>query len=213
MAQRKSGYDRRPHELYETPEWVTETLFDNVDFSRASWIWEPAMGSGKMLNVISKYYPQKVVFGSDLNMDFLKVDPKAWQADCIITNPPFNLAEKFLIKALKLTRANNGMVAMLLRVDFDSAKTRYDIFDMNPAWAKKIVLMKRIKWFEHPDKKKTGPSENHAWYIFDWTRLSLSDPVPEIIYAPREYAYDTKEYRDACANHRLRAECGISETY
>jgi hypothetical protein len=53
---------------------------------------------------------------------------------------------------------------MLLSVDFDSAKGRANLFRDNPAWAKKLVLTKRIVWFEGVK----SPSVNHAWYIWDW---------------------------------------------
>jgi hypothetical protein len=55
-----------------------------------------------------------------------------------------------------------GKVAMLLRTDFDHAKTRRHLFADCPAFARKIVLSKRIWWI----KNSIGqPSFNHAWYI------------------------------------------------
>ena len=69
-----------------------------------------------------------------------------------------------------------GRVAMLMRIDFDSAVTRTDIFRDHPAWGEKLVLTKRIKWFD--DGNKNGPSENHAWYCWDWGR----DSEPSIVY-------------------------------
>jgi len=40
-------------------------------------------------------------------------------------------------------------VAMLLRTDFDHAKTRWHLFSDCPAFACKIVLTKRIRWIEN----------------------------------------------------------------
>jgi hypothetical protein len=48
---------------------------------------------------------------------------------------------------------------MLLRVDFDSGKTRTPPFRDCPAFAEKVVLLDRIMWFPGT----VGPSMNHAW--------------------------------------------------
>ena len=45
---------------------------------------------------------------------------------------------------------------MLLRADYDSAKTRAHLFGACPAFSKKVVLTRRIKWFDGP----CSPSEN-----------------------------------------------------
>ena len=54
---------------------------------------------------------------------------------------------------------------MLLRTDFDHAKTRQHLFANCEAFAKKLVLTRRIKWFEDGG---SSPSFNHAWFIWDW---------------------------------------------
>ena len=86
-----------------------------------------------------------------------------WEA--IVTNPPYTLATEFIDHALNLTRAQLGVVAMLLRCDFDHAKSRRHLFADHKAFSKKVILTKRIQWFED----STGsPSFNHAWYIWNW---------------------------------------------
>jgi hypothetical protein len=81
-----------------------------------------------------------------------------FDGDAIITNPPYELAAEFIERALSLT-ASDGLVAMLLRTDFDHAKSRQHLFQ-HPAFRKKLVLTKRIKWFEDSEGQ---PSFNHAW--------------------------------------------------
>ena len=100
----------------------------------------------------------------------------------ICTNPPYSLAAEFCRHALALIKPVNGFVAMLLRVDFDSAKTRSDLFADCPAWSKKIVLTKRIVWFVDPEtgKPKASPSENHCWMIWSWDHVGPAT----IAYAP-----------------------------
>lgn len=187
MSQRNSGYERKPHEQYDTPEWVTHTLVQVLHerYPRLV-VWEPAMGAGKMVQALRER-SWWTVHGSDIQqcVDFLQAQP-ADDYNAIITNPPYSrrLSEAFVRRALDLMRPVNGLVAMLLRVDFDSATTRADMFADCPAWSKKIVLRKRIMWFVPPPrpdgKKPAGPSENHAWYVWDWKHQG----PPTIVYAP-----------------------------
>jgi hypothetical protein len=76
----------------------------------------------------------------------------------------------------------NGFVAMLLRTDFDHAKSRSHLFRDCPAFSRKVVLLNRIVWFtEANGKPKASPSENHAWFCWDWRH----DGPPTIAYAER----------------------------
>ena len=180
MSQRDSGYARQERDLYETPEWVTEALLPHLP-RKPNRVWEPACGSGKMLRVLSEYYP---AIGSDIDRgeDFIlpwndkEPSVRGIMFDAIITNPPYNLAREFIEQALRYTEPRAGFVAMLLRTDYDHAKTRSHLFRDCPAFAKKVVLMKRIVWFEGGK----SPSFNHAWFIWDWQ----TDGAPSIAYAP-----------------------------
>jgi len=101
----------------------------------------------------------------------------------IITNPPYKLADAFVDRALMLT-AGDGVVAMLLPVAWDSAKTRRRFFADHAAFRCKLVLTSRIQWFDPPpaqsgQPKPAGPSENHAWFIWDWAWRGR----PEIAWA------------------------------
>lgn len=165
MSQRESGYQRVERDTYETPEWVTLALLPHLGNIEA--VWEPACGSGKMLRVLQSRYAD--AFGTDISTgdDFLTTRNRVVDVPRpgIITNPPYNAATEFVERALKITGVASGIVAMLLRTDFDHAKTRSHLFAKHPAFSKKIVLTKRVVWFE---KKGAAPSFNHAWYIWDW---------------------------------------------
>lgn len=175
MSQRGSGYERKERDLYETPEWVTEALLPHL--TDTGDIWEPAAGSGKMLFVLAK---RAMVYASDISegQDFLLFKERpAPGLFSIVTNPPYELAREFIEHALKLVRDINGTVAMLLRTDFDHANGRRHLFADHPAFAKKVVLTRRIVWFEGP---KAAPSFNHAWFIWDWS----NDTPPVLAYGP-----------------------------
>jgi hypothetical protein len=174
MTQRDSGYERKERDLYETPEWVTAALLAE-GFRKPECVWEPACGSGKMLRMLEMLDAE--VVGTDIHEtgeDFLSFVMTA--ADAIITNPPYELATDFIDHALMLTEPCKGQVMMLLRTDFDHANTRARLFK-SQTFAKKIVLTKRIRWFED---SKGSPSFNHAWFIWDWRHQG----APTLAYGP-----------------------------
>jgi methylase of polypeptide subunit release factors len=162
VSQRGSGYQRKERDAYETPEWVTRALLTHLPAVKK--VWEPAAGSGQMVAVLRKRAIE--VVASDLadGIDFLgECDPRG--ADAIVTNPPYALAQEFIEHGLVLMQPVGGVVAMLLRTDYDHAKTRMHLFHGSPAFAKKLVLTKRVVWFAGPN---AAPSFNHAWYIWNW---------------------------------------------
>src|SRR5678816_622452 len=141
MSQRDSGYARLPDDLYETPAWVTMALKPHMIGTR--YIWEPACGQGSMAKALAKWSDVRVrATDKAKGIDFLTVSHCHY--DAIITNPPYSHAEAFIAHALKLTKPHNGRVAMLLRIDYDSARSRIRLFGKCRAFAKKLVLTSRI---------------------------------------------------------------------
>lgn len=174
MSQRDSGYERKERDLYETPEWVTLALAPHIP-EYVGWILEPAAGSGKMVRALQSL--GHTVEATDIETGFDFLDCGRVGHDAIITNPPYVDAEEFVTHALDLMQYNAGFVAMLLRTDFDHAQTRAPLFAGHRAFSKKVVLTKRIRWFED---SKGSPSFNHAWFIWDWTH----EGAPTLAYGP-----------------------------
>jgi len=178
MSQRNSGYEREEKDYYPTPSWVTEALIPHLR-RKPRVVWEPACGENHMANVLSRHM---TCYGTDIarGQDFLSYTG-ADGYDAIITNPPYNLSVDFIEHSLRLMEPEMGMVAMLLRTDYDHAKTRARLFRDCPSFAKKVVLTKRITWFEPPPGVPGKcPSFNHAWYIWDYQHTG----PPTIGYAP-----------------------------
>lgn len=164
MAQRFSEYARKPDDDYSTPEWVTWAVIPHLKLRRSATILEPAPGAGGMAKVF-RAAGFNVIRGSG---DFLKRGRSGQRIDAVCTNPPYggrgNLALRFIEKALDETKPH-GIVAMLLKVDFDSGRTRTHVFRDHSAWSLKLVLLDRIRWFE---PAIAPPSENHAWFVWRW---------------------------------------------
>jgi len=176
VSQRASGWVRKENDLYQTPAWVTQALLPHLPPITGK-VWEPAFGGGWMSSVLRQAGHTVVETDKSQGDDFLDFKC-AGEATAIVTNPPYNMAQEFAEHALKLMEPCQGSIAFLLRVDFDSAKTRQHLFAGHPAWSKKLTLLKRIMWFEG----EKSPSFNHAWFLWDWKH---SGP-PTIVYGPRE---------------------------
>jgi hypothetical protein len=176
MSQRDSGYERKERDLYETPEWVTLALLPHIP--RHVTVWEPACGSGKMCRALGSSGYSIVATDIDNGWDFLTREPPPQFFNAIITNPPYAQAYEFICRAMNMTFNTGGLVAMLLRTDYDHAKSRSNLFGECSIFAKKLVLTKRIKWFE---ESKGQPSFNHAWFIWDW---KYEGDAPTLAYGP-----------------------------
>jgi hypothetical protein len=172
MVQRVSNYERRERDTYETPEWVTQAILPMIP--EGASIWEPACASGKMARALNAALATDLVttYGTP-DKDFLAVPELPEGITAIVTNPPFNReAEKFIRHGLKLlSGVPDPFMAMLLPIDFDSGKTRRDMFADCPLFAGKIVMTSRIIWIERPG---ASPTTNHAWYYW---KKNISNPT------------------------------------
>lgn len=175
MSQRASGYDRRPDEAYPTPAWIVAIIADWLKGEGVSVVWEPAAGEGCLASALA-VEGLEVIATHD---DFFWRAAMPEGVDTIATNPPYGvsgkLAAEFIRHAFKLKAER---LILLLKVDFDSGKTRTDLFRNQLTFAGKIVLLDRIKWFDGP----STPSDNHALFIWDRSHRGR----PWIRYAARE---------------------------
>jgi hypothetical protein len=120
----RSTPDRRPlaahiwakeeHGFYIEPEWCSERLFEVEKFNGA--IWDPASGIGRVAeaarragyrtiatDMVDRGYPRL-----DACVDFLCCESP--RARNIVCNPPFDLCDQFVRRALHLA---GGKVAMI----------------------------------------------------------------------------------------------------
>lgn len=181
----KSKYERREGDFYETPAWCTEALIASVRLPGV--IWEPAAGRGAI--VAPLVAAGHKVYASDIEVrdgfelmvsDFLASRRSHRDADAIVTNPPYTLAREFIEHALGLMEPVGGVVAMLLRNEYDSAKTRQHLFGGHPAFARKLTLTKRPQWIE--GELRASPRHNYSWFIWDWRH----EGAPTLSYGPKE---------------------------
>jgi hypothetical protein len=163
MSQRNSEYARRTGDDYSTPHWCTAVIVDLLHERRVRSVLEPCPGEGRMVrSLISCGFSVE-----GCNTDFLTANGFK-RHDAVVGNPPYSHACEFIEKALMLTRPVNGMVCLLLPVNYDCATRSRRTRLFEPPFVTKIILRRRITWIARTDGVKEAPSSNHAWFIWDW---------------------------------------------
>ncbi len=161
----KRRVDSGGPDFYPTPAWATQALMDHESFEGV--VWEPACGDGAMAEVLTNSGLQ--VFASDLyvrgygkhSTDFLTYDQVFPN---IITNPPYNLAEKFVLCALEKSEKK---VALLLRLAFlESAGRQRNIFQKFPP-SRVWVFSERVTFYPKGEERESGGTTAYAWFVWD----------------------------------------------
>lgn len=164
----------RKDDLYETPTVAVRSLL-KAEQLPAGAVWEPACGRGaivkELISAGYRVYATDLVNYGDESQDAHGVDfLMQWQAPdfhigCILTNPPFKLAEQFVRRALVLA----PRVIMLLRLAFMESESRSEILDSGML-ARVHVFRKRLPMM-HRDgylgPRTQGGSIAFAWFVWD----------------------------------------------
>lgn len=199
------GYAREDDDFYPTPAWCTRALLrglaelndhkfvsDWINVSKYpedSVVWEPACGDGaicKELPEVGKLIATDLVYRGygEGGIDFLESEsphPEGF-VDLLVTNPPYGkLADRFVDHGMEFVKSGDvAVMAMLLRNEWDSAKSRTHLFTPDSHFLSKIVLTSRPRWF--PDS--TGsPRHNYSWFV--WMDEAEGVP-PTILYGHKD---------------------------
>jgi hypothetical protein len=137
MAQRTEPADSADN--FPTPPWATRALLEHVIAGRGPFneqsCLEPACGAGHMAKPLAEYFGEVRAsdafdYGFGPLSDYLTTPVEAGSVDWVITNPPFRLAEQFIVRSLIVARKG---VAILARTVFVESIGRYrQIFRSNP---------------------------------------------------------------------------------
>ena len=159
---------RHKDDFYPTPPFATEELLDREQF--APHVWECACGDGAISRVLSKKGYR--TYDTDLNdygygeakRDFL-LEQEVPVTNCdIITNPPFKLANEFVLHALSL---NVRKFAFLLRLAFlEGDYRRKAIFQPNPP-NRVYVFSKRLTIWRGDQVRKGNGTTPYAWFVWN----------------------------------------------
>lgn len=166
QVQRHPHVDR-PGDRYDTPPEAVHALLKVEQLPTV--LWEPCAGKGNIVNILRDR--GHTVFASDIDArgcpdcerwDFLQtLDAPAYP---IVTNPPFQFAEKFVVKALAVA----PLVIMLLRLAFYESDRRTHILEDGSlarihAFRKRLPMMHREGW----EGRKANNGMAFAWFVWD----------------------------------------------
>ncbi len=178
LANASTSYDWRDRpstDFYPTPSEATLALVRYFDWPKCVTIWEPAAGSGHMVDDLRQLgYSVK---GTDIQTgdDFLLKD--SCGEDLIITNPPFMVAESFIRKAIEL--APKMGFALLLKSQYWHSSRRLNLFrEHRPSFVLPLT------W--RPDflfgAKSSSPTMEVLWTV--WEPGSIENTVYEPLPKP-----------------------------
>jgi hypothetical protein len=197
MAQRNEAKDSRDD--FPTPPWATRALLEHIlpqlgELGDQTCL-EPACGVGHMDKVLREYFSSTVAsdiypYGYGYVRDFLQFPYEVGSHDWVITNPPFNLAEEFIGKALQIARHG---VAILARTVFLESIGRHErLFKLNPL-AVFAQYAERVPMVRGRLDKKASTATGYAWFI--WLKEEIDRP--SVLWIPpcrklleRETDYD-----------------------
>lgn len=207
MSQRVEALDS-PDD-FPTPPWATRALIEHVLGGRQALAGmsclEPACGAGHMSQVLEECFSEVTSsdvhdYGFSEQKDFFSYPNSANQVDWLITNPPFRLAEEFVLKGLKITKVG---VAILARTVFLESSGRYNaIFAVNPP-SKFAQFVERVPMVRGRLDKAATTATGYCWLVWE----KRSKEVPKLVWIPpcRKALERNGDYVNSTANipHRV----------
>jgi hypothetical protein len=204
MAQRIEPKDS-PDD-FPTPPWATRALIKHVigdaQKLRQQSCLEPACGAGHMARVLRETFREvhcsdAYSYGYGARHDFLTHPFATGSVDWVITNPPFRLAEQFVLKALTVAR---GGVAILARTVFLESVGRYGrIFSECPP-TKFAQFTERVPMFRGRLDATGSTATGYAWFVWernatDAARLMWIPPCRRELERPTDYSTKPDEHQ------------------
>ena len=184
MAQRIEPKDS-PDD-FPTPPWATRALIEHIIPNKFALsgqnCLEPACGAGHMAKVLKEYFGEVKSFdayryGYGPIRDFLTYPYEAKAFDWVITNPPFRLAEDFVLRALNVARVG---VAILARTVFLESAGRYEaIFSQTPP-SRFAQFVERVPMVKGRLDEKASTATGYAWLVWELDASNL----PRLMWVP-----------------------------
>lgn len=183
---------------FPTPPWATRALLEYaigpVGLDQLTCL-EPACGAGHMVKVLEEYfkevrYADAHNYGTAPIRDFLSFPYETNAVDWVITNPPFRLAEEFVIRALDVSRIG---VAVLVRTVFLESVGRYNRLFMNDPPAKFAQFVERVPMVKGRLDQKATTATGYAWLIWEndvreQTKVVWIPPCRRKLEKPSDYS-------------------------
>lgn len=178
-ASNHSNKERVALDFYATDPMAIDRLANAVQLPNV--IWEPCCGQGHLSKRLSER--GHTVISTDIvnrgygqgGVDFFAATKMPNNCECILTNPPYNKAERCIIHALDLLPPN-GQCFMFVRTLFIESESRYrNIFSLTPP---KFIyqFVRRVRCAANGDFEHAGsPAQAFCW--MRWIKGYNSDTI------------------------------------
>jgi hypothetical protein len=172
---------------FPTPPWATRALLEHIlpdkrGLSEQHCL-EPACGVGHMAKVLKGYFAEvecsdAFSYGYGHLRDFIVQPYNNAAFDWVITNPPFRLAEEFLMRSLEVARVG---VAILARTVFLESVGRYNaIFQTKPP-STVAQFVERVPMVKGRLDNKATTATGYAWFVWDKRKSAMA---PQLAWVP-----------------------------
>lgn len=184
MAQRIEPKDSRDD--FPTPPWATRGLIEHVIGPKKQFelqtCLEPACGAGHMSKVLEENFGRvissdKFDYGYGLLHDYLANGWPQQPVDWVITNPPFRLAEEFVLKSMRIARHG---VAILARTVFIESVGRYERVFRDKPPSKFAQFTERVPMVQGRLDKKASTATGYSWIV--WEKFYVGEP--KLVWVP-----------------------------
>ena len=170
--------ERQQEDFYATDPKALEIFLNKLQEDEVSLnnkIWEPSCGMGHLSDVLTENGYE--VRNTDIidrgykefegRQDFLSSEnTETWFGD-ILTNPPFKLAEAFVVKGLELLGYEDSKLILFLKIQFLEGQKRKELFKK---YTPKYVYCNSSRQLCAKDgefEKYTATTQFYAWYIWE----------------------------------------------
>lgn len=171
---------------FPTPPWATRALVEHVLDEKSSLATltclEPACGRGHMSRPLQSYFASvksadAYDYGYSDVRDFLTYPYETNAVDWVITNPPFRLAEDFILRGLRVARKG---VAILARTVFLESIGRYESIFSNSPPSKFAQFTERVPMVKGRLDPKASTATGYAWFVWEKDYSGL----PRVMWVP-----------------------------
>lgn len=165
---------------FPTPPWATRALIEHVldrknDLSKMTCL-EPACGAGHMARALKEYFggvesSDAYQYGYGHQRDFLTHPYETNASDWVITNPPFRLAEEFVLRALSVAR--HGVAILARTVFLESVGRHNNLFRDRPP-TKFAQFVERVPMVRGRLDGSASTATGYAWFV--WEQQTAAEP-------------------------------------
>lgn len=165
---------RNKNDWYPTPDKLAPALMGLINFKSGDVLLDPSKGQ-KGNQPFYDAMPgehQRLWAEIDEGVDYFENE---FSADVIISNPPFNLAERFIVKSIDDLKPD-GMLIFLLRLNYMGSQKRFESLWQQEKYTPKqvITLVQRPSF---TGDNKTDATE-YAFFVFgDTSRMINKSPI------------------------------------